>query len=297
MVDSSQGGSTSDGSAGAPSVAESAICESIPSTPETMLDNAPPRFPGIRVEDGRGDDNSLGGWPRLRKLSKDSGTELEEPNSSSCDELTPHGGEDLTITAPHGGEDLTTTLNPGLEPATTTQISEPLSSISAYSVDMNSAPASAINAPKITEIQPSLSQVYSGSHGNGSDVANSSSSTTPTNSVDNLEPACNNNSSSNRVTAANANCQNQNTDSNSNPDLQSNNHGDILGSSPMVTSQEDIKNAEKLHAVFTNLATSSTNTGTEDSDLSSITNSAGVENAALESPTQEILVVDGGSSS
>ena len=262
-----------------------AICESIPSTPETMLDNAPPRFPGIRVEDGRGDDSSLGAWPRLRKLSKDSGTELEEPNSSSCDELTPHGGEDLT-----------TTLNPGLDPATTTQISEPVSSISAYSMDMNSAPASVINAPKITEIQPSLSQVCSGSHGNGSDVTNSSSSTTPTNSVDNLEPACDNNSSPNSVTAANANCQNQNTYSNSNPDLQSNNHGDMLGSSPIVTSQEDIKNAEKLQAVFTNLATSSTNTGTEDSDLSSITNSAGVD-AALESATQEVLVVDGGSTS
>ena len=283
MVDSSQGGSASDGSAGAPSVAESVICESIPSTPETMLDNVPPRFPGIRGDDGRGDDNSLGGWPRLRKLSKDSGTELEEPNSSSCDELTPHGGQDLA-----------TTLNTGLDPATT-QIPE-VSSISAYPMDMNSAPSSVITAPRITEMQPILSQVKSGSHGNGSDVTNSSSSTTPTNSVDNIEPTCNNNSNPSTL-ATNGNCQNQNTDSNSNPDLQSNNHGDMFVSSSVVPSQEDFKNAEKLQAVFTNLASSSTNTSTtEDSDLSSITNSAGID-AALESPTQEVLVVDGSSSS
>ena len=275
MVDSNQGGSTSDGSAGAPSVAESAICESIPSTPETMLDNAPPRFPGIRVDDGRGDDNSLGGWPRLRKLSKDSGTELEEPNTSSCDELTPHGGDDIAKT-----------LSPGLDPAT--------SKLSEQTYTLGSAPSSVINAPKITEMQPSVTLGFGGNHGGGSDVTNSSSSTTPTNSIDNLEPLCNNNS---RVTSVNGNCQNQNTDSNSNPDVRSNNHGDIVVNSAVVPSQgwdveEEMKNAEKLQAVFTNLASAPVTTESDKNNLTAIPNSAVVD-VNLESPTQEILAIDG----
>ena len=278
MVDSSQGGSTSDGSAGAPSVAESAICESIPSTPETMLDNVPPRFPGIRGDDGRGDDNSLGGWPRLRKLSNDSGTELEETNTSSCDELTPHG------------DDIAKTLNPGLEPAT--------NKLSEQTYTLGSVPSSVINTPKITEMQPCVTLGYGASHGSGSDVTNSSSSTTPTNSIDYSEPVCNNNSS---VTSVNRNCQNQNTDSNSNPDVRSNNHGDIVVNSSVVTSQgwdveEDMKNAEKLQAVFTNLASAPVTTETDKNDLAAIPNSAVVD-ANLESSTEEVLVIDGASTS
>ena len=65
------------GSAGAPSFTESAISESIPSTPEVMLDH--PRFP-------RGDDGA-----------KDSGMELDENNSS--DELTPT--DDTAFTSMH----------------------------------------------------------------------------------------------------------------------------------------------------------------------------------------------------
>ena len=279
MVDSSQGGSTSDGSAGAPSVAESAICESIPSTPETMLDNVPPRFPGIRGDDVRGDDNSMGGWPRLRKLSKDSGTELEEPNTSSCDELTPHGGDDIAKT-----------LNPGLGPATNL--------LSEQTYTLGSAPSSVINAPKITEMQPSVTLGFGGNHGNGSDVTNSSSSTTPTNSIDNLEPLCNNNSS---VASVNGNCQNQSADSNSNPDVQSHNHGDIVVNSSVVTTQgwdveEDMKNAEKLQAVFTNLATAPVTTEPDKKHLTTIPNSAVVD-ANLESPTQDALVIDATSTS
>ncbi len=69
--------SNSDGSGGAPSYSESAISESIPSTPEVMFDNMPPHFP--KHDDSRGGSPSLVGWPRPRRLSRDSGAfELEE---------------------------------------------------------------------------------------------------------------------------------------------------------------------------------------------------------------------------
>ena len=280
MVDSSQGGSASDGSAGAPSVAESAICESIPSTPETMLDNAPPRFPGIRVDDGRSDDNSLGGWPRLRKLSKDSGTELEEPSTSSCDELTLHVNDDMPKT-----------FTQGLDAAANNLQEQ------TYTFGTSSSTASVIT-PKLSEMQPNVSPSF-GNHGSGSDVTNSSSSTTPTNSIDNLEPISNNNSSS--ITSVNGNCQNQNTDSNSNPDLQGNSHGDIVVNSSILGSQgwdlgEEMKNAEKLQTVFTNLAPGTVATESETNRLTAIPNPAVVD-ANLESPAQEVLVIDGPSTS
>ena len=83
-IDTSRTESTSDGSAGAPSVGESAISESIPSTPEVQFDNQPPRF--SRSDDPK-DDAPSPSWPRPRKLSRDSGAcELEGPNS--CDEQT-----------------------------------------------------------------------------------------------------------------------------------------------------------------------------------------------------------------
>ena len=285
-MDSNQGGSASDGSAGAPSVAESAICESIPSTPETMADNIPPRFPGIRGDDGRGDDNSLGGWPRLRKLSKDSGTELEE--QFSCDEQTQHGCDDLA-----------TTLTRGLEHATTDISDQTGSAVSANTMDMSSVHSGVITAPKRAEIQSSLSKGYSGSHGNGSDMANSSSSTTPTNSIDITDATCNNNNTSTSI--SNANCQNQSTYSNSNRDLQNNSHGNALVSSSIVTSQgwdaeDDVKGAENFQAVFNNLASSPTVTEVEDGELTSVQHSAGAD-AHRESVTQEVLVVAGPSTS
>lgn len=61
------GADQSEGSA-APSVGDSAISDSIPTTPE-VLENGMPRF------DTRGQDAA---WPRPRRVSLDSGSELEE---------------------------------------------------------------------------------------------------------------------------------------------------------------------------------------------------------------------------
>ena len=187
----------------------------------------------MRGEDGRpGDDNSMGGWPRLRKLSKDSGTE------SSCDDHpTSSMGDDLSLPpitlTPSGVMTLTPSGGPGLDPAMTpAQVPSGSSSLSTPTGASPPAPKT-IDSPGPTYDGNSPTQEGVTVNGNAS-----SGSPTPTNSVENeAEPSCNNNSTdmdSNIATTNNKdNCQSENidtsptttvpskTDSNSSPDLLS----------------------------------------------------------------------------
>ncbi len=263
------GGNTSDGSAGAPSVAESAICESIPSTPEMMLDA--PRFPGGGGRGGGG--NALeesGGWPRLRKLSKDSGTELEETNN--CDELNTSLGDNTGVgdgSSGGGGgalddpEDFGTTLDPrDFDIIPTDDVITPLSleAVSAFVTSPKIDLVPGVGGSGEGSTAESGNQECSGDQG-GDDVTvtSSSTSTTPTNSVDTLDstsvvaPSNNNN-----VVASESQNQPRNatatTDANSNPsDL----HGNDDATSPVPSASTDVRIGEggKLQVVLSGLVT------------------------------------------
>ncbi len=314
-MDSSQSGvgagSTSDGSAGAPSVAESAICESIPSTPETTLDNAPPRFPGTGRGGGDGDsrlpgDDDAGtlggGWPRLRKLSKDSGTELEEANNSSCDEMntsttitpsTPllqyHG---QTSSTPNGSgdniSDNTSTLNQEQD------IDSNCSTVPKGPQGMEDQSETPVNSSNSDSASGNGSSAYDVTGGDLN--ASSSTSTTPTNSIDNAEaplPGANNNNNVADPMDA-TKCQNTGssstigTDSNSNPEVPV--CGDDSPCDVVTSSEEDVaKNGpgENLQQVFGSAEKHAT--------VENLDPAVGVE-ASSPPPGQQILSADSASS-
>ena len=232
------------------------------------------RFPGMRGEDGRpGDDNSMGGWPRLRKLSKDSGTE------SSCDDHpTSSGADDLGLTpitlTPAGVMSLTPSVGPGLDPAMTP------APVPSGSSSLSTPTGASPPAPKT--VDPPVGAAYDGNSPTQEGVTingnTSSGSPTPTNSVENeADPGCNNNSTDfdSNITSTNNNdnCQSENidmipttvttstvpskTDSNSSPDLLS----QVVCDTRLETAAaewEGVGDVDKIHPM---LATNSLPTG------------------------------------
>ena len=86
---------------GTPSVAESALTESIPSTPEVQLDNLPPSV-GTRAQCEEGEaaegDGSSVCHNATRRLSHDSGAyELEDQNSSDEQNISAEDSKSRTI--------------------------------------------------------------------------------------------------------------------------------------------------------------------------------------------------------